>query len=531
MRASDLFVKCLEAEGVRRVFGIPGEENLDLLDSLIDSSIEFVLTRHENSAAFIAGAMARITGKTGVCLSTLGPGATNMVTGVAEAFLSYIPLIAITGQVGADQAFPPRKQYIDLVDMYRPVTKQSLSIASATRIPVQVRRAFDIAASERPGPVHLALPEDMMKSEARGAPLKRARHEIVSCDTGSLERLRGMLAQAEKPMVFAGPGIIRSGAADRFRAFIEGWGIPTVHSWHGAGIIPYDDPLSLNTVGLRTKDNVRKAFEEADLMLLVGYDVPEFAPVFWNIGRRKNIAIIDSIPAPVVPHFEPDIQVVGDIGSVLERLSRNPIKKDNWASAHKDFLEQCVDGCPSDGTPIKPQLAVKAVRQALGKGGICVSDVGAHLIWIARLYPVYRENSLLLSNGLIPMGIGVPWAIGAKLARPEEKVVAVCGDGGFLMTAAELETAKRLGTAFVTVIFNDSGLGLIKYKHRKAYGRDYGADFGNPDFVEYAQSFGVEGYRVSTAKELEETIGTSLAANELAVIDCPIDYSENKDIL
>lgn len=531
MRASDLLVKCLEAEGVERIFGIPGEENLDVMDSLKDSNIEFVLTRHENSAAFIASTCGRLTGRPHVCLSTLGPGATNMVTGVAEAFLSYIPMVAITGQVGADQAFAPRKQYLDLVQLFRPVTKESFSMRSPLRIPAQVRRAFHVASLEKPGPVLMELPEDVMKMQAEGRPLKRGATHHVGCDPSSVKKVIALLKRSRRPMVLAGPGTIRAGAAEELRRFSRAWGIPIAHTWHGSGIMPYDDALSLNTVGLRTKDTIRQLFEEMDTVVLVGYDLPEFLPVFWNTGASKQIVVIDPAPTEAVPHLDVDVQLVGQIGEVLSQLTAGAAKKRNWAEGHRENLDQCLNGCPPDTSPVKPQLAVRAIRSSLGREDLCTCDVGAHLIWMAKMYPVYKENTLLLSNGLLPMGIGVPSAIGAKLVHPEKKVVAVCGDGGFMMTAAELETATRLGTRFVTVLFNDSGLGLIKYKHRKAYGRDHGADFGNPDMVDFARSFGAEGYRATTAKELREMIVASLEADELAVIDVPIDYTENKNLL
>jgi len=531
MRASELLVRCLEREGVTRIFGIPGEENLDVMDSLKDSSIEFILTRHENSAAFIAATLGRITGEPNVCISTLGPGSTNMMTGVAEAYLSYLPLIALTGQVGSEHAYSPRKQFIDQVAMYAPITKESVSLRSPSRIPVQVRKSFDLAKAERPGPVHIELPEDAMKVEVDGKSLRKGHHEQALCDLEATSKVKDILLASKRPLIIAGSGAIRTHAADALRVFARTWRIPVAHTWHGSGILPYDDPLSLNTVGLRTKDVIRQGFAEADLVLLIGYDLPEFPPMFWNIGDPKRIVVIDSVPVPSVPHFEPDVQLIGNIRSILTHLSGKAIERENWSASHRLKLEECIDGCPLDGNPVKPQLIVRAVREALGRDDIATVDVGAHLIWMARLYPVYKENTLLMSNGLIPMGIGVPAAIGAKLACPDRKVISVCGDGGFMMTAAELETAKRLGTNFVTVIFNDSGLGLIKYKHQKAYGRDYGCDFGNPDFVEFADSFGAKGYRVSSAQELKELLVECLRDDELAVIDVPVDYKENNDLL
>ena len=531
MRASDLLVRCLEAEGVDRVFGIPGEENLEVMDSLKDSNLEFVLTRQENSAAFIASTCARLTNRPHVCLSTLGPGATNMVTGVAEAYLSYVPLVALTGQVGTDQAFVPRKQFLDLGQLYRPVTKASIGVRSAENLPSQVRRAFQMASEERPGPVHLELPEDVMKAETEGAPLAHARPRPARCDEEGVAKVRDLIAASDRPLILAGPGVTRAGAGASLRKLARAWGIPVAHTWHGAGAMPYDDQLSLNTVGLRAKDQVRRAFQEMDLVLLVGYDVPEFLPSYWNIGARKRVVGLVPAPLDAVPGLDVDLQLVGPLDVTLRRIAAKATRKRNWATGHRQDLHACIDGCPRDGAPVKPQLAVRAVRACLGKRDVCTSDVGAHLIWLTKLYPVYRENTLLVSNGLIPMGIGIPSAIGAKLSRPDSKVVAVVGDGGLMMSAAELETARRLGTNFVTVVFNDDGLGLIKLKHEQAYGRYHGTDLGNPDLVRFAESFGARGYRAETAEELEEALGRALRNDELALIDVPIDYRENAHLL
>ncbi|MGD1061157.1 MAG: acetolactate synthase large subunit [Methanomassiliicoccales archaeon] len=531
MRGAELLVKCLEAEGVTRIFGIPGEENIDVMDALIDSKIKFVLTKHENSAAFMANACARLTGKPQVCLSTLGPGATNMVTGVADAFLSYYPVVAITGQAGAERAYDPQKQYVDLVHMYKPVTKDSFSVRTTSRVPDQVRRAFDIATAERPGPVHMELPEDVMHEEAKGEPLTKGNVHHLCTELVAIESVREMLANSRKPLVFAGAGVLRANAVSRLQRFVHRWNTPIVHSWHGAGMISYEDELSLNTVGLRSSDFVRLAFEEADAVVLMGFDLAEFAPVFWNIGAHKSIVHIGALPAESVPNFSPDVQLVGDIGSILDRLSLDAKPRRNWATHFREDLNRCMERCPIGETPVKPQLIVRAIRRALGKDDICVSDVGAHLVWLAKLYPVYKENTLLLSNGLIPMGIGLPAAIAARLTNPSKKVVAAVGDAGLMMSVAELETAKRLGVRFVTVVFNDGDLGLIKAKHEKAYGRAYDTRFDNPNMVELAHSFGAKGYRVETASELKEALKQSLAADELAVIDVPVDYSENKYLL
>ncbi|HVO77293.1 MAG TPA: thiamine pyrophosphate-binding protein, partial [Methanomassiliicoccales archaeon] len=351
MRGAELLVKCLEAEGVSRIFGIPGEENVDIMDALIDSKIKFVLTKHETSAAFMANACARLTMKPQVCLSTLGPGATNMLTGVADAFLSYFPLVAITGQAGAERAYEPQKQYLDLVQLYRPITKDSFSVRTTSRIPVQVRRAFDLATSERPGPVHMELPEDVMKQEAKGEPLKKGAMHHLRTEAVGIESVHEILASARKPLVFAGAGVLRANAVNRLQRFVHRWNIPIVHSWYGAGMISYEDELSLNTVGLRSSDFVRLVFDEADAIFLVGIDLAEFAPAFWNVGAPKSIVHIGALPTESVPNYVPDIQLIGDIGSILDRLSVDPKQRRNWATQFREDLNRCIERCPMDESP------------------------------------------------------------------------------------------------------------------------------------------------------------------------------------
>lgn len=527
MRGSDLLVRCLESEGVERVFGIPGEENLDVMDSLIDSGIEFVTTRHEEGAALMAGVQGRLTGRPGVCLSTLGPGATNLITGVADAFLSYEPMVALTGQVWVERAYHPQKQFIDIVDVFRPITKSALSVRSPGRIPSLVRHAFATAGSERPGPVLLELPQDVMRAEAGGESLPAPERLVIRPAGESMQRLRDEILGAERPLALLGPGVIREGAQEEVRSFVRGWGIPSLHTWHANGIIPFDDPLSLHTVGLRTHDLMRAAFQEADLVMLVGYDLAEFQPVFWNIGREKRVAHLGPLPAETAPGYTPDLEVIGSISAIMHALSRPPRPRDNWAEGLRQRLHRMMGAISPEGDLVKPQQVVRSIRSQLGREDIAVCDVGAHLLWMMRLYPAYRENTLIASNGLIPMGFGVPAAIASSLCFPDRKVVAACGDGGFMMTSVELETAKRLGVGFVTVIFNDSGYGLIRARQEKGYGRTIGVELGNPDFVRYAESFGAAGFRVESAQELDEVMRRCLKEDILAVIDVPVDRAEN----
>ncbi len=527
MKGAELLVKCLENEGVKHIFGIPGEENLDLMDALIGSSIEFVLTRHESSAAFMAGMMGRLTKRPGACLSTLGPGAANLTIGIAEAFLSYYPMVAMSGQVKVDCQHHPRKQFIDLVSMFRPITKESISVRAAGRLPDLTRRAFDLASQERPGPVFLELPEDVLKERVEDAPMQITRHEIMGSDIFNFERLRRLLDASERPIILAGQGVVRGGASEALLCFASNWNIPVAMTWLGAGVAPFDDALSLGTVGLRRADMMRAAFEAADLVILVGFDLMEFEPQFWNYGAPKRIAYIGAVACETAPGFAPDLQVLGSVRKVLTSLSSDPDPKKSWSTGMKDQLVNMLSEAPKEDKGVKPQNIIRAIRDSLGRDDIAISDVGAHLIWMAQRYPVYKENTMLLSNGLIPMGVGIPWAIAAKMTFPERKVVASVGDGSLLMTSMELETAKRLGTSFVTVVWNDSEYGLIRLKQEKAFHRSIGTEFGNPDMVKYAESMGAAGYRISSSEELRETIARCLKDDELAVIDVPVDYREN----
>jgi len=528
MKGAELLVRCLEAEGVKHVFGIPGEENLDLMDALIGSDIEFVLTRHESSAAFMAGMVGRLTRRPGACLTTLGPGASNMVIGVAEAYLGYSPMVAMSGQVRTECQHHPRKQYIDLPAMFRPITKEVIPVRAAARLPDLARRAFDTAAQERPGPVFVELPEDVLKEPVDGTPLPPGRTETLGSDLLSFDRVRKLIETAERPLVIAGAGVVRGSAADALRCFASQWGIPVAMTWLGAGTVPFDDELSLGTVGLRRADFVRRAFEEADLVLLVGFDAMEFESQYWNIGAAKKIVYIGGAPCDVVPGPPPDVQIVGSVRKVLTTLCSDPERRPRWFDGIRSGLHEHLTTLPPEGDgAVKPQHIIKAIRDSLGRGDIAVSDVGAHLVWMAQRYPVYKDGTMLLSNGLIPMGVGVPWAIAAKLTRPERKVVASVGDGSFAMTGMELETAKRLGTPFVTVVWNDSRYDLIRIRQEKAFGRSNGVEFENPDLVKFAESLGIEGYRASSATELRETLARCLRDDALALIDVTVDTSES----
>jgi acetolactate synthase-1/2/3 large subunit len=530
MKASELIARCLENEGVRYVFGVPGEEILDIVDSLADSSARFIPTRHEQGAAFMADAYGRLTGRAGVCLATLGPGATNLATGVADANLDHAPLVAITGQAGRDRIHKESHQYVDIIELMRPLTKWNARAEMPVVIPEVIRKAFKVAEAEKPGACHIEVPEDVAEEPAEGEPLSTERPRRPSPDRPALQAAARLIEAASFPLIFAGNGVIRGGASTELRALARNHGIPVVNTFMAKGAMPYDDPLSLLSAGLQARDYVSYGFEKADLIIAVGYDLVEYAPKFWNPERKKPIIHIDFTPAEVDGHYQPAVEVVADVREALELLDglvkgqKDPAR---YRELRRFILEQLSEGADDDTFPIKPQRILRDLRQAMGREDILISDVGSHKLWIARTFPAYEPNSVLISNGLAAMGFALPAAVAAKLVHPQRKVVAVSGDGGFLMNLQELETAKRLGLAIVNVIFRDGGYNLIQWKQQTRLGRESGVAFTNPDFVTLAQAFGAKGFRVESARELPAVLAAALAWPGPSIVDVPVDYREN----
>lgn len=530
MKASELIARCLENEGVRYVFGIPGEEILDIVDSLADSRVRFVPTRHEQGAAFMADAYGRLTGRAGVCLSTLGPGATNLATGVADANLDHAPLVAITGQAGRDRIHKESHQYVDIIEHFRPLTKWNARVEMPAVIPEVIRKAFKVAEAEKPGACHIEVPEDVAEEAAEGEPLSTERARRPSPDRPALQTAARLIEAASFPLIFAGNGVIRGGASNELRELARGHGIPVVNTFMAKGCMPYDDPLSLLSAGLQARDYVSFGFDKADLIIAVGYDPVEYAPKFWNPERKKHIIHIDFTPAEVDGFYPPAVEVVADVREALELLN-GLVKGRKDSAPYRDLrrfiLEQLEEGATDDGFPIKPQRILRDLRACMGREDILISDVGSHKLWIARTFPAYEPNSVLISNGLAAMGFALPAAVAAKLVHPQRKVVTVSGDGGFLMNVQELETARRLDLAIVNVIFRDGGYNLIQWKQQTRLGRESGVEFGNPDFVGLAQAFGAKGYRVESARALAPALREALAWPGPTIVDVPVDYREN----
>ena len=541
--AADLLVRCLENEGVRYVFGLPGEEVLHILDALSRSrEIRFVGTRHEQGAAFMADVYGRLSTYPGVCLATLGPGATNLVTGIGDAQLDRAPLVAITGQAGLERVYKESHQYIDVVRMLAPITKWNARVERADALPEMVRKAFRLARLEKPGATHLELPEDVAASEVPAAldpmPVRGTTYPRAGGTT--LADAAKRLAQAQRPLVLAGNGVIRRqasgyGAVDALGDFAVRLRIPVTHTFMGKGALSYREPLALPAVGLLRAGADLAILDElaqADLILAVGYDLVEWAPAAWNGGCDKEIIHIDSTPAEIDGHYLPTIEVVGEIGESLRALTElSQGHAGQWWPDRRDvphpLLSRLASYANDESVPLKPQRVVWDLRQALDDDDILISDVGAHKVWLARLFPTSRANTVIISNGFASMGIALPGGVAAKLAHPTRKVVAVSGDGGFLMNSQELETARRLGTAFVNVVWADGRYGLIELNQRRQFGDAFGVEFGDVDLIRYAEAFGLPAWRIERAADLLPTLRRALDVEGPSLIAVPVDYAEN----
>jgi acetolactate synthase-1/2/3 large subunit len=528
-KASEVFVECLEAEGVRYVFGIPGEETLDLSESLASSSIQFVPVRHEQGGAYMADAYGRLTGRAGVCLGTLGPGATNLVTAVADAFLDRAPLVALTGQSDLERMHKESHQYIDLIGILRPVVKWNARVSSPEIVPEVVRKAFKVAESEKPGATHLELPEDVMALPLDASPLPRRSPVQPEPGGKELQRAAELIDSAENPIALVGNGAIRAHASRALRAFVHTTGIPVAETFMAKGLVDFEDPHSLGTVGLQTRDYEMAGFEDADLVITVGYDLVEHAPENWNPHGDKQIIMIDSVAAEIDEFFLPEVELIGDIAHVVARLAaschRAPSHPPSWCSLHEVVMGALTEARDDDHFPLRPARVLWDIRETLRPQDMLVSDVGLHKLWIGRMFPAHEPGTVLIANGLAGMGFALPTAIAAKLVHPDLGVVAVSGDGGFLMNCQELETAVRLRTPVVNVIWENGEFGSIAWKQDKKFGRHFDVGFGNPDFVKLAESFGMPAWRCASAEEFAPRLRDALALDLPSLIVVPIDYS------
>ncbi len=537
LTAAELIVECLQNEGVTHVFGIPGEENIRFVEALSRSPIDYVLTRHEQGASFMAEVYGRLTGKAGVCSATLGPGAINLLLGVADATTNSTPLVAISAQVGMRRSFKESHQGVDLVSMFEPVTKWSALVATPGSIPEMVRKAFKLAQTERPGAVYLAVPEDIESAEAASdsRPLRVNSPRPDDPSAAQLERAAQILRTARNPILLAGHGAARADAADAVRRFAETLGIPVATTFHGKGVMPDDHPLALGAVGFMRHDYVNFGFDRADAIIAAGYELQEFDPIKINPRGDTPIIHLHRFPAEVDVHYDVAVGVHADIGRSLDALA-SAVGPDHDYAAGGERIRELLSGELDRGRlddrfPLAPARIVADTRAALARNDIALVDTGALKMWMARLYPTYEPNTCLISNGLSTMAWTLPGAIAAKIARPQSKVLVATGDGAFLMNSQEIETALRIGTPMVILIWVDDAYGLISWKMEMEIGHSVDTRFNNPDFVAYAESFGATGYRISSADELLPTLREALAADTVSVIACPVDYSVNSALI
>lgn len=547
MKASDLLVKCLENEGVEYIFGLPGEENSDFCLSLLNSKIKFILVRHEQSAAFMADVYGRITPKVGVCLATLGPGATNLTTGIANANMDRSRVLAITGQTDSHLLHKESHQNMDAITLFKPITKWNWSIRHADNIPEIIRRAFKISLEEKNGATHIEFPQDIAKEESDILPIKPNQTVRSKPHPSLVKNAAKLIRDSKRPLILVGNGCVRENASPHIRRFAEGTGICSINTFMAKGVISDSSERHLQTIGIKQADHALIAMKDADLVIAMGYDLVEYSPKHWNSDLTKKIIHIDFTPAEVDTYYPPEVEIDADVeytvNAILEELEKekneNPsieFPKKDIPPLFKQIKQQVVERIErhknDHSFPIQPEKLVTDVRACLSSDDIVISDVGAHKMWIAKTYNTFEPNTCLIPNGFCSMGFSVPGAIASQLVYPNRKVVVMCGDGSFLMNVQEIETAVRLNLPIIIVVWCDGGYGLIRLKEMDEYGRDAFTRFNNPDFVKLAQSFGAIGYRVNSTEEFSKVLEEAKKSKDKPVIIAiDVDYSRNKFLL
>jgi len=532
MKAAELFVRCLENEGVEYVFGIPGEENLDVMDALLDSSIKFITVRHEQGAAFMADVYGRLTERAGVCLSTLGPGATNLITGVADANMDHAPLVAIAGQAGTNRLHKESHQVLELTKLFQPVTKYATSLLEPEIIPEVVRKAFKVAQTEKTGATFIEFPENVAGMEVDARPLLVTHPPDPEPPAAKVKQAARLISEASNPVILAGNGVVRSGAWKQLANFADKLNIPVANTFMAKGVIPFRHHCALGSAGLQANDYISCGFSNADVIICVGYDLVEYHPYLWHPTRDRTIIHLDRSPAEVDGHYPVAVGVSGDIKHSLKRIAAlaTPHEGHHMRLLRERLVEEMNQHRDDSGVPVKPQKIIWDLRTVLDLEDIVVCDVGAHKMWMARMFRCEYPNTCIISNGFASMGIAVPGAIAAKLAYPQRNVVAVTGDAGFMMNSQEIETALRYKLPIVILIWHDGSYGLIEWKQLNEFKRTSNVHFGNPDFVKYAESFGARGFRVENTEDLPRILQEALASDTVCVIDCPVDYRENSKL-
>jgi len=548
MKASDLFVKCLENEGVEYIFGIPGEENADFVMSLSNSKIKFILTRHEQGAAFMADVYGRLTGKVGVCLATLGPGATNLATGVANANMDRSRLLAITGQTDSHLLHKESHQNMDAITLFKPITKWNWSIRNPQNIPEIVRRAFKISLEEKPGATHIELPQDIAKKESYIPPIDPQPTFRPQANKELIKQATQIIIEAKNPIIFLGNGCVRENASYHIRKFVKETGIIAMNTFMGKGVVSDDSPLHLHTIGIKDADHAQLAIKSADVVIAVGVDLVEYSPKNWNLNLDKKIIHVDFTPSEVYTYYRPTVEIVSDIeyaiDAILEELELQKklkpeleiLPRKNIPEIFKKIMREVDERRDSFNDdlsfPIKPEKLIIDVRNSLDENDIVLSDVGAHKLWIAKIYKTYQPNTCLIPNGFCSMGFAFPGAIAAKLVYPERNIIAMCGDAGFLMNIQELETAVRLKLSLITIVWCDEDLGMISMKQKNEFGKSVFTKFTNPEFVSLAESFGAIGYVVKSTEEFPKILEKAKKIKDKPVIIAiDVDYSRNNVLL
>jgi len=536
MKASDLMVKSLEAEGVEYIFGVPGEENADFMMSLEKSDqIKFILTRHEQGAAFMAEIYGRLTGNPAGCLATLGPGATNLITGVADSNMDRAPMLVLTGQGSTSRLHKESHQIMDVVEMFKPVTKWAATVYNADTIPEIIRKAVRVARSEKPGAVHVELPEDIAKLPTTAEPLEPRRFRRSVADDKIADHAFELISNAKKPVIIAGNGAIRRRACVQLRRFCEATGIGVLSTFMAKGAVDMDADYCLYTVGLGNKDLPTIAIDEADLVITIGFDMVEYHPKLWNPAKNKTIIHADFLPAEIDEHYHPEVEMVGDLAHTLWMLNE---RLDNFGVPNYELeyqrdlrtrmqAEWALHADDNTEGSIRPQKMLWDTRQILGPNDILLSDVGAHKMWIARHFHCHEPNTCLIPNGFCSMGFALPGAIAASLVYPQNKVLGIAGDAGFLMNVQEMETARRLNSNIVMLVWEDNAYGLIAWKQENEFGRHTDLAFGNPDWLLMAQSFGWHGHRVNNSADFSGTLKTALEEQGPSLVVASVDYREN----
>ncbi len=532
MKAAELFVKQLEEEGVNCLFGLPGEENLPLLEAMRKSNLKVVITRHEQAAAFMAATYGRLTGRAGVCFSTLGPGATNLVTGVVHAQFIGAPLVSISAQKPRRENWQAKFQLVDVIGVMKPITKKAFSIFDANTIPTVLRNAFKTAEAERPGAVHVELPEDVAEEETSARIQKRGQVSRPAPDDSAIDKAVELIERAKNPLVIVSSGANRKRVTQSLLELLEKTGLYVVHTQMGKGVIPDDCAYSLFATGIHRHDYVNCGIDRADLIITVGYNIVEYPPFIWNRNLDKTILNVDFVESEPDQYFNPAVEVIGDISHSLRAMAEKIQKKRSFPvfAGTRSLIEKKIQEEVESKYPPLPQEIVRAVREAMSPEDIIVLDNGIYKLWFSRLYPTFKPNTFLLDNALATMGAGLPAGIATKMLFPNKKVLVVAGDGGFMMSSQELETALRHQVAIVVLLLNDNAYGFVKWKQRNLNLENFGLDLSNPDFAKYAESFGAKGMRVERGQDLTKVLAQAFQFDRVTLIECPIDYMVNYDV-